>query len=349
MIRIFRLFAGAALAAASLAAEAAGWQVFDLGAPNDRTTEIRVAAVNDRGEITGGVTMSASGPIPERAAFVFSRGAFELIGGGPTVAKDINKAGVVVGKDFLPFIYDGEKTALAGLTQFSSVFAINDRGHVVGAMQVPGGFHAFDWTEAGIGDLGTLGGTRSEAFGINGRGDVVGWSTLSDEGFPKSFVYPKGGPMRPLGSMGGRYSVAYAINDRGVIAGTAENEHLQRRGFIFRDGGMTDIGALPGMQSCDAIDLNDKAEVVGICGAVVGSEFVVKPFVWREGVMTDLAALSELAAAGFTSWITHGELVGASYGEGPGVAINNHGQIVGAGIKDGKPRLFLLSPKPGRG
>jgi probable HAF family extracellular repeat protein len=38
-------------------------------------------------------------------------------------------------------------------------------------------------------DLGTLGGTRSYAAGINARGDIVGWSTLAGDSAVHAFLY----------------------------------------------------------------------------------------------------------------------------------------------------------------
>jgi probable HAF family extracellular repeat protein len=349
MKRFVHLLAGACLALAGSPALSA-WIVHDLGSPNDRVTDIRVAAVNDRGEITGGITMTGATAVPERAAFVLDRNGFHLFGESldtpPTVAKDINRSGTVIGNDALPFIYGDEKVRIPGLVPHASANAINDRGVVVGGMQAgPGALHAFEYADGTLADLGTLGGSNSQAFGINRRGDVVGSSTLSDEGFPKAFVRLAGGTMMPLGdSLGGRYSVAYGINNRGDIAGSSETEHLAKHGFLYRDGIITDLGVLPFFQYSDAVDLNDKAEVVGVSLQFLGG-FDVRPFLWRDGAMIDIAAIPELAAAGFTSWIIHGELVGASFGEGPGIAINNHGQVVGAGMKDGKPRLFLLTPR----
>jgi len=63
---------------APIAAAAAQWRVFDLGSPNERVTEIRIAAINDRGEIAGGVVMATPSGPPERASFIYSRSGFHL-------------------------------------------------------------------------------------------------------------------------------------------------------------------------------------------------------------------------------------------------------------------------------
>jgi len=68
MNRAFRLVA-LTLSLAALPA-AAAWKVTDLGRPDDATFQIRIAAINDKGEIAGGVWRHGtlgSGPRLERA------------------------------------------------------------------------------------------------------------------------------------------------------------------------------------------------------------------------------------------------------------------------------------------
>jgi len=62
-------------------------------------------------------------------------------------------------------------------------------------------------------DLGTLGGSFSRAFGINERGQVVGWNGL-DNGEEPPFLW-KAGTMIDLGP-----GTGYEINNRGQVAGS---------------------------------------------------------------------------------------------------------------------------------
>jgi probable HAF family extracellular repeat protein len=76
--------------------------------------------------------------------------------------------------------------------------------------------------EYSIADLGTLGGTFSEARGINSRGQVVGYSETIAGQFSsiRAFLWEKG-EMIDLGSVSGGRSFAFDINSRGQIVGSS--------------------------------------------------------------------------------------------------------------------------------
>src|SRR5262245_33034613 len=54
-------------------------------------------------------------------------------------------------------------------------------------------------SKVSVTDLGTLGGTESSAWGINGLGQVTGWSYTADNGPPRAFLWT---PTTPNGASG---------------------------------------------------------------------------------------------------------------------------------------------------
>ena len=89
-------------------------------------------------------------------------------------------------------------------------------------------------------DLGTLGGSRSSAYGINNRGQVVGVAETAD-GDLHAFLW-NSGTMADLGTLGGRTSYAYRIDESGTAVGRAEDGTGTFRAFMVRFGGsMLDI------------------------------------------------------------------------------------------------------------
>jgi probable HAF family extracellular repeat protein len=114
--------------------------------------------------------------------------------------------------------------------------AINDAGVIAGGGRLYYGTtssHAFTWTPGAdpaasganglIADLGTLGGTYSEAFGINWWGDVVGYSAVSGGG-EHAFLFHDGkmqdlNALLPPGTDWQVLTSANGINDFGSIVG----------------------------------------------------------------------------------------------------------------------------------
>jgi probable HAF family extracellular repeat protein len=74
-------------------------------------------------------------------------------------------------------------------------------------------------------DLGTLGGTFSQASGINNNGSVVGFATLNGDTALHAFLWRKG-VITDLGTLGGSdtlpASVAVNINDSDEVVGFSE-------------------------------------------------------------------------------------------------------------------------------
>lgn len=269
----------------------------------------------------------------------------------------------------------------------SSAFASNGSGQIVGYSQVTGltnldhqrgndAYHAFLYSGGIMADLGTLGGTRSQAFSINDHGQIVGGSTTTTIPEQHAFLY-SGGVMNDLGTLGGSQSIALGINQSGQIVGySATTGNLGTRGFLYSGGAMNDIGTLGGSSSY-AYGLNDSGEVVGYSNTTAGTQHA---FLYTGGAMVDLGTLGgvESYAYGVNN---SGEIVGSLYSPGSSraflysggsmidlnsllpagsdwslnnaVAINDSGLILGDGFINGETHAFLLntsqtdSPEPG--
>ena len=76
-------------------------------------------------------------------------------------------------------------------------------------------------------ELGALGGSGSRAFGLSGRGDVVGAAREADDTDWHAFLHTNyedpSSEMIELGSLGNGSSYAAEINDQGVVVGEYEN------------------------------------------------------------------------------------------------------------------------------
>ena len=215
-----------------------------------------------------------------------------------------------------------------------------------------------------ITDLGTLGGTSSEAAGLNNLGEVVGTSTTAT-GVSHAFLY-RNGLMFDLGTLpGGSDSHATAINDRGDIIGysgiNAYGPQFRERtqGFVRTDGTMHALGALYCRCSFNVRYGTSRALAIANGGQIVGDsetprgESFRHAFLWQENGMRDLGAEVGGAGNSYAAGINDiNEVVGAANGRAflardglsqdlgvlPGHsssdarAINNKGQVAGNSV-----------------
>jgi probable HAF family extracellular repeat protein len=104
----------------------------------------------------------------------------------------------------LPLVAAEPSYTVIDLGKNSEATAINDSGEVVGYVRTPDGdFHGFLYSQGHVHDLGTLGGPKSFAEGINSAGVVVGLSDTAGvvhQGRPisRAFIYSSG-TMRAIG------------------------------------------------------------------------------------------------------------------------------------------------------
>jgi probable HAF family extracellular repeat protein len=156
-------------------------------------------------------------------------------------------------------------------------------------------------------DLGTLGGTTSEARSINNSGQIAGSAKLAD-GTTRAYIY-ENSTMTSLGTLPGHVgtkagSVGMSINSSGQIVGWSYGLDLRT---YFYDGAMHDLGQhFVGFNQAYAI--NDNSQIVG-AGTFAGS-LGTTAFLYSGGVAHDLGTLGTGTSS--LAW-----------------AINNGGQLVG--------------------
>jgi probable HAF family extracellular repeat protein len=163
-----------------------------------------------------------------------------------------------------------------------------------------------------IQDLGTLGGARTVALGLNRAGDAVGYSDLAD-GSRHAFVF-KGVALVDLGTLGGRDSIANRIGDSGVIVGRAQTRSGVQHAFVTDGGPLVDLATL---DASVAAATYSTATGVNGAGVVVG---------YRQSPGPHMAARTRIFQ------LEGGRIVdlGAFGGEDAVVsAINDAGQVAG--------------------
>lgn len=171
------------------------------------------------------------------------------------------------------------------LPEWLSGSAINNAGQITGVMRVPGGSHAFLYTNGDVRDLGALGGERSFGYGISDNGMVTGDAAAANTP-GHAFLYANG-TMRDLGTLpGGRSSIGLSVNNDGQVTGSATTRTDQTHAILAGYGGMRDLGTLGGNFSYGS-GINDAGHVVG--ASTFGDDASRRhAFFYHDGVMTDL-------------------------------------------------------------
>ena len=211
----------------------------------------------------------------------------------------------------------GPLTDLPGRSE-AAVGGINNSGKVVASGTAEEAYAAMlydgTWT-----NLGTLGGTESQGYGVNDSAQVVGYSTIVD-GLTRGFLWNPGGTdgvpgnpqMKSIDTLGGPSSKAFAVNNNGQATGYAETDQNDYRAFCYSGGTISDIGALLGnrLPNSYGYGINDAGHIVG--------EARDSQWTWN----SRSAFFYDGAMA-----VTIGPLPGGQYASA--LALNNADQVVG--------------------
>ena len=171
-------------------------------------------------------------------------------------------------------------------------------GQVVGYSRNPGTpigqpatVYAFLYSGGTMADLGNLGGSISDAYGVNASGAAIGYSTTVT-GATLAFLAQNGG-MNDLGTLDrppSAWSKAYGINDGGAVVGCASDASGNTAAFLYHNGTMTPLGIPSGYTQSEAYGIDSAGEVVG--NAYTGDGSTTRPHsLFDNGTTSDLGAL----------------------------------------------------------
>ena len=294
-------------AAGSFVTGANGVGMTILGNPPGQGGVAYAQGINDTGQVAGYFVTYAG---VEHAFATSANGAsmidLGVLGGSTSSAASINNSGKVVGfsSTNTPYVYHAFiSSSTGGMTDLggSYAFGINAAGQVAGENAAG---HAFLTGANGQGmmDLGTLGGSGSEAYALNNSGEVVGYSTLASGNNLEGFITgPNGVGMSDLGTLGGSRSMPASVNDSGVVVGWSYTASYEQRAFITGANGvgMVDLNSLvtlpDGAILKNATGINDAGQI--IVNATDGQAYLLTASVPEPGTIGLL--LSGLGLVGF--------------------------------------------------
>ncbi|MBL6082779.1 hypothetical protein JMJ56_33040 [Belnapia sp. T18] len=158
-----------------------------------------------------------------------------------------------------PSAYTFTRITLPGIDSVPRVYDINNRGDIVGETKALDGFLL---RNGEVTILDVPGSTRTLAYGVNDRGDVVG-TYLDQESSPHGFLYSHG-DYTSLDVPGSDYTQLTGINNRGQIVGSASGDETVAGGYVYENGAFNKI-TVPGNPDAFLIPdgINNQGVIVG--------------------------------------------------------------------------------------
>ena len=274
----------------SPAVEAVLWgtdnSLIDLGTLGGNQSSAN--AVNNRGQVTGEALNTTADLYTSNFNDFFISGATQVHAFRWTRSRGIEDLGTLGGTD-------------------SNAVSINERGQIAGwsftnttpnpvvdtcgggAVNVPTE-NPFLWEHGKMIDLGSLGGTCGQAWALNNRGQVIGFSDLPGDSGSHAFLWDQARGMQDLGTLGGDTGGAAAINDAGDVVGGDSLADGSQRSFLWRQGVMTDLGTVGTAPGSVALGINSQRQIVGTLFDNNGNE--IGGFLCEDGgPMVDLSTL----------------------------------------------------------
>ena len=199
--------------------------------------------------------------------------------------------------------------------------------------------HPFLWQSGKIKDLGTLGGFGAfgsvSVNGLNNRGEVIGFSPLTGDQISDPFLWD-GKKLIDMSveGIGGTFLSPNVLNDGGLIAGAGAFPNRPRDAALWKNGEVTDLGALGADCFSEAWAISSLGQVGGVSVSCDGNTW--RAFLWENGSIVDL---NQLIPPGSSLQLVYA------------IGINDRGEITGNGVPTGfstaqeaVSHAFLLIP-----